>query len=175
MTMRRGFRTFATLAVFAAVGLGLAGCVSEPARIRPGTSAAETLQLLGTPTGRYPLNGGGERLQYSRMPAGFEVTDIDVDASGKVVSVTQVLSEARFGQDIKVNQWRQDDVMAFYGRPYEISRVSSFDGAFVLLANFRPHHHRAFTGAIAEGGLAFIQFPRAHRRVARETHCSCRD
>jgi len=129
MTMQRGFRTFATLAVFAAAGLGLAGCVSEPARIRPGTSAAETLQLLGTPTGRYPLNGGGERLQYSRMPAGFEVTDIDVDASGKVVSVTQVLSEARFGQDIKVNQWRQDDVMAFYGRPYEISRVSSFDGA----------------------------------------------
>lgn len=129
MTTQRGFRTFATLAVFVAAGLGLAGCVSEPARIRPGTSAAETLQLLGTPTGRYPLNGGGERLQYSRMPAGFEVTDIDVDASGKVVSVTQVLSEARFGQDIKVNQWRQDDVMAFYGRPYEISRVSSFDGA----------------------------------------------
>jgi uncharacterized protein YuzE len=63
------------------------------------------------------------------MPAGFEVTDIDVDASGKVVSVTQVLSEARFGQDIKVNQWRQNDVMAFYGRPYEITRVSSFDGA----------------------------------------------
>jgi hypothetical protein len=63
------------------------------------------------------------------MPAGFEVTDIDVDASGKVVSVTQVLSEARFGYDIKVNQWRQNDVMAFYGRPYEITRVSSFDGA----------------------------------------------
>ncbi|MBN8755081.1 MULTISPECIES: hypothetical protein [Variovorax] len=129
MTMKRGLRTFATLAVFAAAGLGLAGCANEPTRVQPGASAAETLQRLGAPTGRYPLNGGGERLQYSRMPAGFEVTDIDVDATGKVVSVTQVLSEARFGQDIKVNQWRQDDVMAFYGRPYEISRVSSFDGA----------------------------------------------
>ncbi|WP_431132408.1 hypothetical protein [Variovorax paradoxus] len=106
----------------------LAGCASEPTRIVPGTTAAETLQRLGAPTGRYPLNGGGERLQYSRMPAGFEVTDIDVDASGKVVSVTQVLNEARFGHDIKVDQWRQNEVLAFYGRPYEVSRVGSFDG-----------------------------------------------
>ena len=111
-----------------AAGLLLAGCASEPTRIVPGTTAAETLQRLGAPTGRYPLNGGGERLQYSRMPAGFEVIDIDLDASGKVVSVTQVLNEARFGHDIKVDQWRQNDVVAFYGRPYEISRVSSFDG-----------------------------------------------
>ncbi|MDZ4360648.1 MAG: hypothetical protein U1B84_30240, partial [Variovorax sp.] len=68
----------------AAAGLlFLAGCVSEPTRIQPGTSAADTLQRLGAPTGRYPLNGGGERLQYSRMPAGFEVVDIDLDASGE--------------------------------------------------------------------------------------------
>jgi hypothetical protein len=112
-----------------AAGLAVvAGCASEPTRIVPGTTADETLQRLGAPTGRYQLNGGGERLQYSRMPAGFEVTDIDVDASGKVVSVTQVLNEARFGHDIKVDQWRQNDVLAFYGRPYETSRVSSFDG-----------------------------------------------
>jgi len=117
-------------ALLLAAGLAfLAGCASEPTRIAPGTSAAETLQRLGPPTGRYPLTGGGERLQYSRMPAGFEVVDIDLDASGKVVSVTQVLNEARFGHDIKVDQWRQNDVLAFYGRPFEISRVSSFDGA----------------------------------------------
>jgi hypothetical protein len=127
MTAGRRFGAAAALAVLAAAGL--AGCASEPTRIQPGTTAAETLQRLGAPTGRYPLNGGGERLQYSRMPAGFEVTDIDVDAAGKVVSVTQVLNEARFGHDIKVDQWRQNDVTAFYGRPYEISRVSSFDGA----------------------------------------------
>ena len=125
----RRFGSLAALGVFAVAGLGLiAGCANEPTRVQPGATAAETLQRLGAPTGRYPLTGGGERLQYSRMPAGFEVTDIDVDASGKVVSVTQVLSEARFGYDIKVNQWRQNDVMAFYGRPYEIDRVSSFDG-----------------------------------------------
>ncbi|WP_341888242.1 hypothetical protein [Variovorax sp. YR752] len=119
----------AASALAAAGLLFLAGCVSEPTRIQPGTSAAETLQRLGAPTGRYPLNGGGERLQYSRMPAGFEVVDIDLDASGKVVSVTQVLSEVRFGHDIQVDRWRQNDVLAFYGKPYEVSRVSSFDGA----------------------------------------------
>ena len=123
MTLR-SLGSLAALAVLAAV----AGCANDPTRIQPGTTAAETLQRLGAPTGRYPLNNGGERLQYSRMPAGFEVTDIDVDASGKVVSATQVLSEARFGYDIKVDQWRQNDVMAFYGRPYQIDRVSSFDG-----------------------------------------------
>ncbi|MGJ7604670.1 hypothetical protein ACSFA7_10020 [Variovorax sp. LT1R20] len=123
MTLR-GLGSLAALAVLAAV----AGCANDPTRIQPGTTVAETLQRLGAPTGRYPLNNGGERLQYSRMPAGFEVTDIDVDASGKVVSATQVLSEARFGYDIKVNEWRQNDVMAFYGRPYQIDRVSSFDG-----------------------------------------------
>ena len=123
MTLR-SLGSLAALAVLAAV----AGCANEPTRVQPGATAADTLQRLGAPTGRYPLNNGGERLQYSRMPAGFEVTDIDVDASGKVVSVTQVLNEARFGYDIKVNQWRQNDVMAFYGRPYQIDRVSSFDG-----------------------------------------------
>ncbi|MCR6479160.1 hypothetical protein NU688_23590 [Variovorax sp. ZS18.2.2] len=123
MTLR-SLGSLAALVVLATV----AGCANEPTRIQPGTTAADTLQRLGAPTGRYPLNNGGERLQYSRMPAGFEVTDIDVDASGKVVSVTQVLSEARFGYDIKVNEWRQNDVMAFYGRPYQTDRVSSFDG-----------------------------------------------
>jgi hypothetical protein len=125
--MRAG--RLATLGCALAAALLVAGCASEPTRIAPGTSAAETLQRLGPPTGRYPLAGGGERLQYSRMPAGFEVIDIDLDASGKVVSVTQVLSEARFGQDIQVDRWRQNDVLAFYGRPFQISRVSSFDGA----------------------------------------------
>ena len=75
-------RPRAASALAAAGLLFLAGCVSEPTRIQPGTSASDTLQRLGAPTGRYPLIGGGERLQYSRMPAGFEVVDIDLDASG---------------------------------------------------------------------------------------------
>ncbi|RZL65239.1 MAG: hypothetical protein EOP81_05105 [Variovorax sp.] len=118
----------ALMPLLAAVVLGLAGCASEPTRIAPGTPAAETLQRLGPPTGRYALPGGGERLQYSRAPAGSEVTNIDVDATGRVVSVVQVLQEIRFHQDIQVGNWRQADVLRTYGRPFEITRVSSFNG-----------------------------------------------
>src|SRR4029077_8438009 len=52
--------------------------------------------------------------------------------------------------------------------------VSSVDRAFLLVANFLPHHQRAFTGAVPESGFAFVQFPRAQRWVIRETHCGCR-
>src|SRR4029077_9001850 len=45
------------------------------------------------------------------------------------------------------------------------SSVSSLDCAFVLVSNFFPHYERGFTSAVAEGGFAFVQFPRAQRWV----------
>jgi hypothetical protein len=107
----------------------LFGCASEPTRLPLGTTRAQALQQLGTPTATYPLPDGGERLQYSRAPMGFEVSNIDVDASGRVVSVRQELFEALFGSTIKPGVWREADVLRTYGRPYEITRVTSFDGA----------------------------------------------
>ena len=65
----------------------LVGCASEPTRLPLGTSRDQALAQLGTPTATYPLPNGGERLQYSRAPMGFEVSNIDVDGSGHVVSV----------------------------------------------------------------------------------------
>ena len=72
----------------------LAAC-AEPTRLPPGTGRAEVLSQLGTPTATYPL-GQGERLQYSRAPLGTAVNNVDLDAAGKVVAVTQVLDERRF-------------------------------------------------------------------------------
>ena len=106
----------------------LAGCVSEPTRLPLGTDRATTLQRLGTPTATYPLPGGGERLQYSRAPAGVAVNNVDIDASGKVFSIRQELYEGLFDSTIKPGEWRVEDVLRTYGRPYEISRVTSFDG-----------------------------------------------
>ncbi|VTU39889.1 hypothetical protein [Variovorax sp. PBL-E5] len=111
-----------------AAALALAACVSEPARLPLGTSRAEALQRLGSPTSTYPLPNGGERLQYSRAPAGFEVNNVDLDASGHVVSIRQELSEGLFDRTIKPGVWREADVLRTYGRPLEITRVSSFDG-----------------------------------------------
>ena len=106
----------------------LAGCASEPTRLPLGTTRDQALAQLGTPTATYPLPSGGERLQYSRAPMGFEVSNIDVDASGHVVSVRQELFEGLFDSTIKPGVWRVDDVLRTYGRPYEITRVSSFNG-----------------------------------------------
>ncbi|MBT2322305.1 hypothetical protein J7E62_08100 [Variovorax paradoxus] len=114
----------------AALALALAGCAGEPTRIAPGTSRADTLRQLGAPTAAYPLAGGGERLQYSRAPAGFEVNNVDLDASGRVVSIRQELDERLLDRTIQpgVGVWREADLLRTYGHPFEITRVSSFDG-----------------------------------------------
>ena len=119
----------------------LAGC-ADPARIAPGSSRADVLARLGPPTARYALPGGGERLQYSRAPAGTEVTDIDTDAAGSVQSVRQVLDEAQFVHDIKPDVWRESDVLATYGRPEEITRVTSFDGTVWSWRYLAHNNHR---------------------------------
>jgi hypothetical protein len=130
------FKMLATVCVVAA----LAAC-ADPARVPEGASRAEVLQRLGQPTGVYAM-GPVERLQYSRAPMGTEVTNIDVDASGKVISVVQMLNEARFGQDIKVGTWREADVLRNYGRPEEISRVTSFDGTVWQWRYLASNSHR---------------------------------
>jgi hypothetical protein len=119
-------KAFAALA--AAGTLFLVGCASDPTRLATGSTRAQTLQQLGTPTSVYPLPGGGERLQYSRAPMGTEVSNVDIDAAGRVVSNRQEMQEYLFDSTIDTAIWRQDDVLRTYGRPYEITRVSSYDG-----------------------------------------------
>ena len=120
-------RARALLVACAVVG-ALAGCASDPSRLPAGATRAETLQRLGTPTATYPLADGVERLQYSRAPAGTEVSNVDIDAAGRVVSNRQELDERLFGDTIRVDAWTEADVLRTYGRPFEITRVSSFDG-----------------------------------------------
>jgi hypothetical protein len=106
----------------------IAGCVSEPTRLALGTTRADAVKQLGTPSATYAMPAGGERLQYSRAPAGFEVNNVDLDASGHVISISQEMDERLFDSTVKVGEWREADVLRSYGRPYEISQVSSFDG-----------------------------------------------
>lgn len=108
----------------------LGGCAGEPTRLAMGSSREQALRELGAPSAVYALSGGGERLQYSRAPAGFEVNNVDLDVGGHVVSVRQELDERLFDRTIqpRVGRWREADVLRTYGRPFEITRVSSFDG-----------------------------------------------
>ncbi len=109
-------------------GALLAGCANDPSRLPLGVDRAQALQQLGPPTAIYALPGAEERLQYSYGPAGFAVFNVDLDAAGHVRSVRQELSEGLFGNTIRPGEWRVEDVLRTYGRPYEQSRVSSFDG-----------------------------------------------
>ena len=77
----------AAMLMTVALVAGLSGCAGEPTRLPLDSTRAETLQRLGPPTATYALADGGERLQYSRAPAGFEVNNVDLDKGGRVVSI----------------------------------------------------------------------------------------
>ena len=121
-------RAAALLSVVAlASALMLAGCASEPTRLALGSTRVEAIAQLGQPSAMYAL-GNGERLQYSRAPAGYEVNNVDLDAAGRVRSVRQELDERWFDATIQPGVWREADVVRTYGRPFEITQVSSFNG-----------------------------------------------
>lgn len=115
-------------AVAAVLALALAGCALDPTRLPLGTTRADTLQRLGPPTATYAMPGGGERLQYSRAPSGFAVNNVDLDAGGHVVSIRQELEDGMFDITVQPGVWRVEDVLRSYGRPFETSRVTSYDG-----------------------------------------------
>lgn len=77
----------------------LAGCASyKPQDIRTGQTEAELQPSMGTPTDRYPLTGGGTRLEYATGPQGRLTWMIDLDSAGRVVQWQQVLNERSFAQ-----------------------------------------------------------------------------
>ena len=106
--------------------LGVSGCASNPDRVAAGASRDDVLRSYGAPTAdiRTP---GGERLQYSRQPFGQQVYNIDLNAEGKVVAVTQALTMAQFAL-VQLDAWRAADVERAFGRPAMVARVYSFKG-----------------------------------------------
>lgn len=115
-------------AAVVALSAALSACISEPTRLPAGTSRAQALQTLGAPTAIYALPNGVERLQYSRAPMGFEVNNVDVDPAGRVFSVRQELDERLFGSTIQPGVWREADILRTYGRPMDVTQVTSFNG-----------------------------------------------
>ena len=101
---------------------------TQPMSIPAGTPAAEVVRALGQPTGRYPLPGGGARLQYSSQPFGQTVFNVDLDAGGRVLRVEQALNEALYGERIHPNVWTRADVLREYGPPARTMGVHNFVG-----------------------------------------------
>ncbi|MDD0839373.1 hypothetical protein PSQ40_12380 [Curvibacter sp. HBC61] len=110
----------------------LAACAGSPVFNFPsaqplGSTRAELLARLGPPTARYPLPSG-ERLQYSYLPAGTAVYNLDLDAQGRLQRVDQPLRKQRLDAELQLGQTRADDLRLAYGAPARIDRVARFEG-----------------------------------------------
>jgi hypothetical protein len=113
-----------TVVSFAAAVLLMAGCAFTP--VTPGMTRAQVLASYGTPT-RVVAVGPGTRLQYSRQPSGQSVVMVDLDASGKVTAVREVMAPREFSK-IEVGTWTREDVEREFGPPARVDRVSSWPG-----------------------------------------------
>lgn len=95
--------------------------------VAPGMPRDEVLARLGPPTRAVPLANGAQRLQYSQQPMGQYAWMIDLDASGRVVSHRQVLTEAEFNR-IEPGRWTRADVEREFGPPARVDTVASWNG-----------------------------------------------
>ncbi|VXB10487.1 putative lipoprotein [Burkholderia sp. 8Y] len=98
--------------------LALAGCAQPHQQIEPGMDQQAIVSRLGAPKESYDLPDGGKRLMWPTQPMGSTTTAVDLDASGKVVGVRQVLQENEFYR-AEVGKWTRDDVLMNFGRPFE--------------------------------------------------------
>jgi hypothetical protein len=83
-----------------------------------GEDASAIIARLGPPRETYDLPDGGKRLMWPTQPMGQTTTAADIDASGKIVSVRQVLQVNEFYR-AQVDKWTRDDVLINFGRPVE--------------------------------------------------------
>lgn len=101
----------------------LAGCTVTPLRL--GMTHAEVLLRMGTPNAVVALNHGATRLQYSGQPAGQYATMVDLDASGHVLQLRQVMQATEFAR-IVAGQWTRADVEREFGPPASIDHVANW-------------------------------------------------
>ena len=127
------------LAAAVLLALALAAC-AVPEWQKPGTPLADIERTMGRPTLVEPLESGGQRLVYSRQPAGQQVYHMDFDAGQRLVRVTQVLTLENF-QALRNGQDTQGSVRRRFGPPALLERVASFDGpiwTYRILDNGEP-------------------------------------
>lgn len=109
-----------SVAFACAAAFVLAGCVQPWQRFTPGEDQSALVARLGPPREIYDLPNGGKRLMWPTQPMGEVTTAADVDASGKVVTVRQVLDPNEFYK-AQIGTWTKQDVLVNFGRPVETS------------------------------------------------------
>lgn len=99
-------------------------CAASPPL--PGMTREALVARYGQPSRVVPLSDG-TRLQYSSQPSGQSALMVDLDASGKVVAVRQMMTLSELSK-IQPKQWMREDVEREFGRPATIDRVASWPG-----------------------------------------------
>ena len=112
------------LSASAFAALLLSGCAFQS--LQPGASREDVVSRYGSPSAQVMLPSG-TRLQYSRQPSGHSVVNVDLDSSGRVLSVQEVMNPAGFGR-VEVGKWSRADVEREFGRPALVDRVASWPG-----------------------------------------------
>ncbi|MEM5460795.1 hypothetical protein VSR69_39155 [Paraburkholderia phytofirmans] len=120
MLNRLAFLTVCTAA------LVLAACTAPHQQVEAGADQSVLVARLGKPKETYDLPNGGKRLMWPTQPMGTTTTAADVDASGKVISIRQVLQDNEFHR-AEVGKWTRDDVLVNFGRPFETSYFKRMD------------------------------------------------
>jgi hypothetical protein len=108
------------LRIVGIVALMLAGCTEPHRQVEAGADQSVLVARLGPPKETYDLPNGGKRLMWPTQPMGTTTTAADIDASGKVLGVRQVLQDKEFYR-AEVGKWTRDDVLVNFGRPFETS------------------------------------------------------
>ncbi|KMY86230.1 putative lipoprotein transmembrane [Candidatus Paraburkholderia calva] len=113
--MRNTFRRLRGALGGACVALLLTACAQPWQAVPPGADASVLTARLGPPREVYDLPDGGKRLMWPTQPLGEFTTAADVDASGKVLNVRQVLDENEFYK-AQIGVWTKKDVLVNFGR-----------------------------------------------------------
>ncbi|HEX7682551.1 MAG TPA: hypothetical protein VF446_03280 [Trinickia sp.] len=88
--------------------------------LTPGvTTEADIRGQMGTPETERTFEDGSKRFEYPRGPQGTSTYMVDIDARGKLVAVTQVLTAANFAK-VRVGM-TEDEVRRLLGKPGEVA------------------------------------------------------
>jgi hypothetical protein len=102
------------------LALLLSACAQPWQNYQPGADSSTVTAKLGPPREVYDLPNGGKRLMWPSQPLGETTVAADIDASGKIVNVRQVLDDNEFYK-AQIGTWTRKDVLVNFGRPEETS------------------------------------------------------
>ncbi len=127
----------------------LGGCAVQPPL--PGTAQDDVLRSWGAPTARYTLALGDQRLEYASGPYGRTTWMVDIDKTGHVTLVRQVLGEAEFLQVQSAPELRRDGLLRWLGTPGE-RRRGGWAGGEVWSWRYPTNDCLWFQSSVADDG-----------------------